>query len=567
MQREFLVSRRTLVVSALSGAAGLLLAVLLVAGAPAQASSPISASASSPATSVGQLSISFTAATAITGFTVHVITAHGTDVLDLPESAFTMTSGTTAPSMASSTWTLSRAITTSQLLLGSYSITVDATDGPDSVTGQPAGTLDYLIQPTVLLTASPAVLSYASPSATMSGTVTGLRPDGSTSPLVGQQVLVTNLKDGQSQRMQTDAEGDFNTSVSSPGTFTASVSGNTIFSASSSPDTVTAVTTPTQLTATAPLKPISYGQQVTVVGTLSYQTGTTLQGLGGMPVVIDAPGGYPRLSIPVTGADGSFTAAFTATDSGPVFVYFNNAQYQESGSFPYLAPAGAVVQITVDRPTSLTHFSATVASSRRVTVHGCVGVENLQAGSASSVPGTITIQYSARKAGPWHRLGEINGLKSAVGSSCGIATVEASYSGSFAAKLARAYYRATFVPHAGANLLGSVSAPVLAWKYPTRITGLKVSARHVAKGAKVTISGQLLQDTKQWVHYGHQLVQIVFRKPKAKKPYSIVKVTTDSAGKFTATFTDTFSATWSAFYPGNAKHFGCRSAGIRVTVS
>jgi hypothetical protein len=368
--------------------------------------------------------------------------------------------------------------------------------------------------------------------------------------------------------MQTNAQGDFSTSVSSADTFTASVSGSTLASASSLPATVTASTTATQLTATATPTQVTYGQQVTVSGQLTYQPETTSQGLGGMPVVIDAPGGYPQLSIPVTAADGSFSATFTATASGPVLVYFNNAKYAESGSFPYLAPAEAGTdQITVDRPTSLTQFSASVTSSGLVSVHGCAGIADLPASTASGVPGTVTIQYSASKAGPWHRLGTISQLNSAAGSGCGIATVEAAYAGTFAVKLARAYYRASFTPQAGVALLSSASAPVLAWKYLTQVKSLKVSARRVARRSKLTISGQLLQDTKRWVPYGHQLVQIVFRKPGAKNTYWIVKVTTNSAGKFTATFTDTFTATWSAFYQGNATHYDCSSAGIKVTAS
>jgi hypothetical protein len=559
------VSRRTLIVSALSAAAVLLVSGALVTGADAQASGQISASASSPTTSVGQLSISFTAATPITSFTVHILTASGTDVLDLPEADFSMTSSSTGTDTASSTWTLSAAITTSQLLLGTYAITVDAADaGNDSVTGQPAGTLDYLIQPTVTLTASPAILGYASPSTTLSGTVTGLWPDGSTGPLAGQTVLVTN-SEGQSQQTQTNASGDFTTSVDYADTFTASVSGSTLASASSPPVAVTAVTTATALTASAAPAQVSYGQQVTVSGELSYEPGTTSQGLAGMPVVVVAPG-YPQLSIPVTGPGGAYSATFTATQSGPVLVYFNNSQYQESGSVPYLAPAEAETdQITVERQTSLTQFAATVAPSRIVSVHGCVGIADIPAGTAD-VPGTVTIQYSASTAGPWHRLGTISQLNSAAGSTCGIATVEASYAGSFTVKLARAYYRASFTPQASANLLGSVSAPVLAWKYSTQVESLKASARRVAKRGKLTISGQLLQDTKGWVAYGHQKLQIAYRKPNGKLWYSSVTVTTNSAGKFSATVTDSASAIWSVFYAGNATHYDCSPAGITVTV-
>ena len=559
-----LARRGAHVATALSAAAVLLVAGTLFTAAAAQASGQISASASSSPTSAGELTVSFTATAAITSFTVHIITASGTDVLDLPAADFTMTS---PPGMTSSTWALGQAITTSQLPLGTYSITVDATDaGGDSVTGQPAGTLDYLILPTVSLSASSALLSYSGPSTTLSGTVTGLWPDGSTQPVAGQQVLVTN-SEGQSQQTGTDASGDFTVSANYADTFTASVSGSTLASASSAPVTVTAATTPTQLAATVSTTNTSYGQQVTVSGTLSYQPGASWQGLAGMPVVVVAPG-YPRVSIPVTAADGSFSATFAATESGAVLVYFNNAQYQQSGSFPYLAPAEAATNpITVDHATSLTQFSASVTSARAVTVKGCVGIADLPAGSESGVPGTITIQYSAGKSGPWHRLGKVSQLNSAAGSSCGIASVEAAYSGSFTVKLARAYYRASFTPQAGADLLSSVSPPVLAWKYQTKITSLKVSARKVARGGRLTISGQLLQDTRRWVGYGHQFLQIAYRKPGAKNSYWIVKVTTNSAGKFTATVKATFSATWSAFYPGNSTHYDCSSAGAKVTLS
>ena len=559
------MSRRIRTVTALSALSALGAAVaLLAAVAPARASGVIGASASSSSASVGELTVSFTAATAVTGFTVHIITAKGTDVLDLPEADFTMTS---QPGVASSTWALGQAITTSQLPLGRYSITVDATDaGGDSVTGQPAGTLNYLIQPTVTLDASTGVLSYASPTTTLSGSVTGLWPDGSTRPVTSQLVILTS-SDGQSLQTQTDASGDFTTSVSYAGTFTAGVSGSTLAPASSVPVIVTAATTPTALTASVSTTRASYGQQVTISGQLSYQPGTTSQGLAGMPVVVVAPG-YPQLSVPATGQDGKYTATFTATQSGTVMVYFNNAQYQESGSFLYLAPADAATgAITVTRRTSLTQFSASVSTAKMVSVHGCVGIADLPPSAAGTVAGTITIQYAASKAGPWRRLGTVSKLASPASDSCGIATVEAAFRGSFAVKLARAYYRASFAPKAGENLQGSVSGPVLAWKYLTKITSLKVSARRVAKGARLTVSGQLLQDTNRWIPYARRLVEIVYRKPKAKNTYWIIKVTTNSAGKFTATFRDTFSATWSAFFTGNATHYDCSSAGIRVTAS
>jgi hypothetical protein len=558
------LSRGAVIAIGAALSAGAVTAVI-AAAAPVQAQSgSITVQASSPATSVGSLSVSLTTADGddISSFTAHVLTASGTDVLDLPESDFTLGAGTEA----AGTWTINTPITTSQLLLGTYTVTVDAADaGGGSVTGADAGQLAYLIQPAVTLAASPAALGYSATSTTLSGTVTGLMPDGSSSPLADQQVQITGSD--QAQPAQTDSAGDFSITESSAGTFTATVQGSTIATGSSAPVTVTASTTPTELTATIAATQATYDQQVTVTGNLSYQPGSSAEGLPGVSVVVLAPG-YPELSIPVTDTSGNFTATFTATESGPVQVYFNSAAYPQGGSYPYLAPAEATTaSVSVGLPTSLTQFSATVAPSGILSVRGCLGVAGISPQSAFSVEGTVTIQYAASRSGPWRKLGTITQTTPGAGATCGVSTAEASFSAAFAARLARAYYRASFTPETGAGWQPSVSSSALAWRYRTEIRSLTVSPRKLAKGRKLTVSGQLLRDRQRWVPYGKRAIEIIFRKPGTRKWSDAVKVTTNSKGRFTATIRVRFTALWSAYYSGGSSDYAAQPAGIKVTVT
>jgi hypothetical protein len=562
-------ARTALVSTALAGgvlAAGLAALALTTAG-PAQAAGTIAVQASSPATSVGSLSISLTTSddADITGFTAHILTASGTDVLDLPESQFTMTSGTAA----AGTWTISTPITTSDLLLGTYAVTVDATDADgDSVTGAAAGQLAFLIQPTVTLTATPAGLSYSDPTTTLSGTVTGLMPDGSTTPLSNQHVQITD-SGGRSGTTQTDSAGDFSMAESYASTFTASVQGSTIASASSAPLPVNSSTAATNLTATVSTAQATFDQQITVSGNLSYQPqpGASYQGLTGVSVVVLAPG-YPELSVPVTDSGGNFTATFTATQSGPVQVYFNDDQYSEGGSYPFLMSAQATTaSVSIGLPTALTGFSAAVARSGTVSVRGCLGVTGISPQSAFTVEGTITIQYAASRSGPWRELGTITQTTPGAGDACGVSTAEASFSGAFAARLPRAYYRASFTPESGADWQSSVSSSALAWKYRTEIKSLKVSRTRLAKGRKLTVSGQLLQDRKHWVPFAGQAIEIIFRKQKTKTWSTVVRVRTNSQGRFTVTVKDAFTGLWSASYAGGSSDYAAEAPGIKVTVT
>jgi hypothetical protein len=540
---------------------------LAVAAAPAaQAAGSITVTASSPASNDGDLQLAFTATTAITSFTAHILTEHGTDVLDLPESDFALTSGTTS----AGTWTVSTPISTSQLTLGSYNVTVDAADsGGDSVTGAAAGTLDFVIQPTVTLTASPDTLTYLQPTATLSGTVTGTWPDGTTGPLAGQTVQFSTTGYPDIISVLTNSSGGFSTQLAagSGGTIVASVSGPTLADASSPSVTVTANTAPTQITDNVSTTTASYGQTVTVTGTLSYNPGSGFVPLTGMTVDVNAPGS-PAFSAPVTDQSGSFSTTFTILQPGAVTVNFNEGQTPDSG-YPLLGSATATsASIGLTYPTSITQFSAGVNSFGQLSVRGCLDIAGIPAVYGLSLGSAMTIQYATSPAGPWTRLGTVPLGQATTGDglSCGVTEAVGVFGGTLQVKLASAYYRAYFGGQTNQGYGMSTSSPVLAAKTLTEITGLRVSATSVAKGARITFTGKLLQYTSGWKAYGHQTILIVYRKPGSKTFYWIVKATTNSAGDFRATVKDTFTASWSADYEGNGSHYASGAKLIKVTV-
>ena len=203
----------------------------------------------------------------------------------------------------------------------------------------------------------------------------------------------------------------------------------------------------------------------------------------------------------------------------------------------------------VKLPTVVSGFAATLNQDWRVSVRGCLALRDGVPGSVPSLAG-LTIQYAAAPNGPWRPLG---GLAKQASLGCGHGGL--AFSGVLPTRLNYAYYRATYAggtDKAGTGYLGSVSGRVLAWKYGDRISSFAISKRTVAKGGKLTVSGQLQYYSGTWRNHAGQEVLIILRPHDSGTWYWIAKSKTDSAGKFSATFTDPVSATWSAEYAGNS---------------
>ena len=207
----------------------------------------------------------------------------------------------------------------------------------------------------------------------------------------------------------------------------------------------------------------------------------------------------------------------------------------------------------VKLPTVVGGFAATLNPDWRVSVHGCLSLRDGGPGSVPSLAG-LTIQYAAGPNGPWRPLG---GLARQASLACGHGG--RAFSGILPARLNYAYYRATYAgstDKAGTVYLGSASGKVLAWKYGNRISSFAISKRTVAKGGKLTISGRLQYYSGTWRNHAGQQVLIILRPHGSGTWYWIARSKTDSAGRFSATFTDPVSATWSAEYTGNSAHLG-----------
>ena len=211
----------------------------------------------------------------------------------------------------------------------------------------------------------------------------------------------------------------------------------------------------------------------------------------------------------------------------------------------------------VKLPTVVSGFAATLSQDWRVSFHGCLALRDGVPGSVPSLAG-LTIQYAADRNGPWRPLG---GLAKQTSPGCGHGGL--AFSGVLPARLNYAYYRATYAggtDKAGTGYLGSVSGRVLAWKYGDRISSFAISKRAVAKGGKLTVSGQLRYYSGTWRNHAGQQVLIILRPHGSGTWYWIAKSKTNSAGKFSATFSDPVSATWSAEYTGDSTHLGAMAA-------
>ena len=267
---------------------------------------------------------------------------------------------------------------------------------------------------------------------------------------------------------------------------------------------------------------------------------------------------------------GPLFFALTFTLIGGAFLGVSGTAAADPSPTPSLAQPSTPPQVTaaptdpvttsasppakaVKLPTVVSGFAATLNPDWRVSVHGCLSLRDGVPGSVSSLAG-LTIQYAAGPNGPWRPLG---GLARQASLACGHGGL--AFTGVLPARLNYAYYRATYAgstDKAGTGYLGSVSGQVLAWKYGNRISSFAISKRTVAKGTELTVSGQLLYYSGTWRNHAGQQVLIILRPHGSGTWYWIAKSKTDSAGKFSATFTDPVSATWSAEYTGNSTHLG-----------
>lgn len=521
-------------------------------------------SASSPVSNVGLLSITAAAATPINSMTAHLI-SNGTDVLDVSD--FTLTGG----ELTDGTWTVQTPITQMQLPLGGYTVEVDATDtGGDSVTGQTAsGGLGFFDEPQMTLTASNTTLSYDDQSTTFSGTVSSVAPDGTSSPLADQ--AITLYGDTQVHDLTTASDGSYSITLTQPSmgylysvqvaatnTMAAGVSGYVQLTPKPNPVKVTATVTPAKLT---------YGQDITVSGMVTYQpTGSTSYvplpnskvDIGG-----DQPPYEPPVATATTNAEGAYSATFKEDQFGnvPVTVYAGGGGGVDQGNAfldAVLQQATASPDVSVSTQTELAQVHWTLASSAALSVTGCFVAPH--SGVLTFYP--VTMQYATKPTGPWKSIGTIKSWKH---ESCGSGNnVGAYFAGATYARLASAYYRLSF---SGKPLyLASASTPVLKWKYLTKITNYNISPRSGRHLGHVTVTGRLWNYVHGWHAFAHQKIQFWVYWHK-RWYYQVSEPKTTASGWFKARFTLYIAGPVLAQYNGASQYFSCDSKEIKVRIT
>ncbi len=402
------------------GAAMAVAAGLSVPAVAARASSGLITvtSASSPASSVGDLSIGLEATSTVSPASITAILyAAGAATPALTVTGFTQTGGP-ATGAGATTWTVESPIPSGsgpgELPLGSYRIEVKAADqGGDTTDDADAGVLAYLIQPTVTLTVSPAAYSYGQ-QVTISGTDTGLYPDGSEQPVEGQQIEL----DSQPYASATTApDGSFSFSAQAGFGPLGALLGAGSVQAWAAPDATTApaysdyvpITVErdqARMTGTRTPNVVKSGGMVTFAGTVSYENGSTWQPLTGTTVNL-------QISFAPLGAD-TWDAT---TDQSGHYTFTVRADLPEHYTVDvgsngldttwFYATAASFTVVPVDVPVSV-RLGARMTGSGRVQLTSCVAMSNPRSEpvylhAAAPLP-TMRIQYARSKPGPWRTL-------------------------------------------------------------------------------------------------------------------------------------------------------------------
>lgn len=546
----------------------------VTAAAPALASPAVPAAGTitisdifSPNDNAGLLTMTVSAPANVTSITAHIMSGT-TDVLDVSD--FVQTAGT-APV---TTWAVSSPITENQLALGVYDVTVDVTDSAgDSATISGAGSFYFTVRPTVTLAQNPSVFTYLHQTAQLSGTVTGLWPNGVTQPLSGFPVYVTDqggtLPTTPTLVGTTASDGSYSGSVTPdfvaetgyPDWYYTYINATSTVSATISPfGQLNTASDPISVKASVSPAQIKYGQVATLSGTVVFHEGTTSGPVAGDTIMLSDQYGIHQAT-GTTDALGKFAIKLPPTASTPWFV---QAQSPRGANSIWFGNAGTKTSIKVALPVSFVSFKARLTGTGYVVAGACLHTDVTD----TSIGGPMTnvvFQYSASQHGPWSKLGMVHTVYRSSTSWCA-KPHDASASVRLPGHLINAYYRA--VLRATPNYQPAVSGIVHAWLYRSKITNVAVSPSTVSPGGTATISGRLWRQGKSgWSPYGSRRVIIIYRLRGGKTWYRLHGCGTNSGGWFHLKFIDGASADLRAIYLGDSTHLWSASTIVSITTA
>jgi hypothetical protein len=546
---------------------GVIVATLGLAGRAAAVGDVITATSSSPNSDLGNLSVVINSTTSMSALVVHLTNSQNVDALD---PAVTEGPETTTDTGFTSTWTVNTPTDVSALPLGSYTVTVDATDGGGLQSGIAAGTLNLVDQLTFTIGADHTALDFGQQTATVTGTVTSLSPDGTSAPYANGTIKFEGPALGASTTLSTDGTGGYTKTITP-------ADGDSVQVAASAANTTgqsTAVNftvnkDPEKISASiSPKGTVTYGTSVTASGSVTYlPAGSSTYasvGAGRRVSIYDTQSPSTPLTSLFTDANGNFKVVLPFVNGNTTLTFKVGATTDA-----YLTPATTTVGMAVNLPVAVTNWKISLNQFWQLTYSGCVTLTRSVPGNWGVRLGQLQIQRATSPNGPWTKMNV--GFQR--GGACGIQGWSF-HASKVVTQYNAAYYRAYFT---GAKSDGGVdpgynaagSKAVLAWKYADRITSFSVTPHTVAMNGKITVKGTLQYYSNfAWHGYSGQTVYVIFRQLNSSTWYWIVKVTTNSSGKFSASVSDVVgSATWSTQFNGNATHLAASPPGIYVRVT
>ena len=555
---------RVLTLSAVVAAAAGLSAPGLAAAATAAAGLIAVTSAGSPAASVGDLSIGLEATSTVDPASLTAsLYAAGATTPALTVTGFTQTGGP-ATGAGATTWTVATPIPAGsgpgELPLGSYRVEVKAADqGGDTTDDTTAGTLAYLIQPTVTLAVSPAAYSYGQ-QVTISGTDTGLYPDGSQQPVEGQQIELDNEAYASAT---TAPDGSFSFSAHAGFGQLGALLGTGSVQAWAAPDATTApaysdyvpITVErdqARMTGTRTPNVVKSGGMVTFAGTVSYENGSTWQPLTGTTVNL-------QISFAPLGAD-TWDAT---TDQSGRYTFTVRADLPEHYTVDvgsngldttwFYATAASFTVVPVDVPVS-DRLGARMTGSGLVQLTSCVAMSNPRSEpvylhAAAPLP-TMRIQYARSKPGPWRTLATATRR----GGGCRVLTVRVP---------GRSDYYRTVTLADTAYKAGASAAVRATPAAKSAITAFTVGPRKLKAGRRVKVTGRL---TGTGTKPG-QTVELYFRSSGSKRWRALGRVKLTASSTFAESARLYHSGDIEVRYGGAVFTRPCRSRIVYIRVT
>jgi fibronectin-binding autotransporter adhesin len=408
---------------------------------------------------------------------------------------------------------------------------------------------------TLTVTPTQTSVTEGSQSVTFNGTVTG-KVEGGTPVPVPDAPVDLNGK----QVTSTDTAGTFAVTVSGIAAATDydfSVAGTHVYTSGDAAVPIGLNQAPTRITDIRISPPkLKYGQKATLTGTVQYQSAQKIwTNLGGTTVILAE--GKASLGTAKASKIGTFSATLPTTHGFGWNATVNASVLTQQTS--------AVGNLIISVPLAVRSFGANLDVQGDVSASGCLTV---------TVPvkyGPMTnaeLQYASTARGRWRLLGRLqlhNDDRKA--RSCS-GPNQSYFSGAIRAAADNAYYRAVFMGNN--SFQGTTSVVIHSWRYPTKITGFKLSAKSITTKQRVTITGQLWHKTgKSWQPYAHRTIVFSYNQKGTTYWHGLGSVTTNSKGAFSQVVAGgdgNFTVIIYAEYEGSRTDLATRTAGIPLAI-